>query len=95
VVQPIFCYFVFTRVDAVGWRDIARIYVPPIVFGAATVGGASLLSMSLHAPPWLQLCLVPTAALAMYVPIIRAVCPRPYRLLRDRALSFRTRSVAS
>jgi O-antigen/teichoic acid export membrane protein len=94
LVQPIFCYFVFARVGAVGWRDIAKIYAAPVVFGVLTTVGAALLSRGLQIPAWLQLGMIPATAMALYVPAIRAFCPKSYRLLRDRALALRDRSAA-
>jgi PST family polysaccharide transporter len=95
VVQPIFCYLVFRRMGAVGWREIAWVYGPPVAFGAATAAAPTLLLRGLGSPGWLQLCLVPVIAASLYVPLIRACCPKPYRLLRDRVLAFRTRKAVA
>jgi PST family polysaccharide transporter len=92
LVQPTYCYFAFTRSGAVDWRDIARIYLAPVLTGAATVAGASILAEALYSAAWFQLCFVPLAALAVYVPLIRVFCPRSYRFLRERAFAFRARS---
>ncbi len=93
-VQPIFCYFVFARVGTIGWQGIARIYAAPVVFAASTTVGAALVSSALQFPAWLQLCSIPAMALTLYVPLIRAFCPKPYRLLRDRALALRGQEAA-
>jgi O-antigen/teichoic acid export membrane protein len=95
LVQPVYCWFVFSRVGHVGWRDVAVIYVAPVVLGAAAVGSASALAQALHPPAWFQLCFVPPAALAMYIPVIRFFCPKSYALLRDQVLFIRFRSAVA
>jgi O-antigen/teichoic acid export membrane protein len=95
LVQPVYCYFVFTRVGAVGWRDIALIYAAPVLIGAGAVAVASILSEALYHPAWFQLCAIPSAALAMYLPLIRIFCPTSYRFLRHRVLAFRLRSAVA
>jgi hypothetical protein len=92
LMQPAFCYFVFARDAELGWRDIAQIYAAPVLLGAAAVAISSVLVDAVDRAAWFQLCFVPPATLAMYVPVIRVFCPRSYRVLRGRVVAFLTGS---
>jgi teichuronic acid exporter len=95
LVQPIYCYFVFASAGTLGWRDIALIYALPALFGAATVGGAAVLSKVLYHSAWFQLCFTPSAALAVYIPLVRVFCPKSYRFLWDRVHALLARPAAA
>jgi PST family polysaccharide transporter len=95
LVQPVYCWLVFRRVGAVGWRDIALIYAAPVLLSAASVGIASALAGALWRPAWFALCFVPPVALAIYVSLIRLCCPDTYGHLRQWALRLRARSAAA
>jgi O-antigen/teichoic acid export membrane protein len=89
--QPVYCYFVFSRVRRIGWGRIATIYAAPVAISAVTVGGAALLARALSNAAWFQLVFVPMAALPLYAALLRVFCPELYRRFRERTVALAER----
>lgn len=86
---PLYCYAVFRRVGATGWREIALIYLGPALLSAAAAAVALAVASVLWRAPVFLLCATPVLALAVYLPLVRLVCPEPYRRMREQVFALR------
>jgi PST family polysaccharide transporter len=95
LLAPVYCYAVFRPVGATSWRAIALIYVAPALLSAAASSAAYAFAAGLSRAPLFLLGATPIVALAIYVPLLRLVCPELYQRIKEQLLALRRAQAAS
>lgn len=89
LLAPVYCYAVFRQAGSTGWREIARIYAGPALLSGAATGVSYACVAAVWPSPLALLCATPLLTISIYVPLLRLVCPEPYRRVRQQVFALR------